>query len=1062
MAPPPTLYLIDGYAQFFRAYHAIRTPMSSPVTREPTNMSFGFIGMLLKLLRGEGKVGQDGGRADYVAVAIDVSGDKETFRSEIYPDYKAHRPPPPPDLFPQVDRCLNVLRQIGVPVVGAEGFEADDAIATLVARLRQEHPDLRIRIISKDKDLKQLLSPPAGSASAGAPVEMYDIHTDALITADTLKEETGLTPAQVVDMLALMGDTTDNVPGVEGVGPKTAAELIATYGSLENLIAHAGEIKGKRGEKLRQAIPLLGLSRQLVTLRRDAPVSLDLAQADTRRFRLEALLPVLRELGFNRYQDEVRELLARRAGTPAATPPPAAGDGALGRSNGHGRAPAPASTGADSPATFGASLFDHLEPSGAPPSPGDRVSDRPPNPEYRAITSKAALDQLLADLRRAEVVSLDTETTSLVPREARLCGLSLSITPGSGWYIPVRSPAPGTHLDERTVLDALRPILEDPAVPKCGHNLKFDILILRAAGVDLAGLCPPPPVLRAGAPGGAGRGGPADGDAPIGGDSLVASFLIDPSRSSHSLDALALAILNHTNIPIRELIGSGPSQRTFDTVPLDLATQYAAEDADIALRLRQAMHPQLRAMGLMPLYRDVELPLVEVLAELEWNGVLVDPVELDRQRDRLLGQIRAIRERIDDAAMAALGRTFNPDSPRQLVAVLFNKPDAAEPGLGLRPAKRTKTGYSTDTEVLEALAADPAVASPIPQLILDYRQLTKLVSTYLVALRAAISPVTGRIHASFNQTGAITGRLSSSDPNLQNIPIRTDVGREIRRAFIAPPRRVLISADYSQIELRLLAHLARDPALADAFHRGEDIHTAVAAQVFGVSLDQVSREQRDSAKMVNFGIVYGVTPFGLARRLGISTDAAAEIITSYKRRFAGITTFLQECVEHARRFGYVETMLRRRRPISGLDDPNPARRALAERLAINSVVQGSAADLIKLAMIDLHGRLSEHAGHWRAAAVDAAGSVHSQGPSTSRAAVPTIPDPGVGPHRSWPPPAFPGVKMILQIHDELVFEAPAGIAEDARRLIVERMEHAMELSVPLKVDSAISANWFEG
>jgi DNA polymerase-1 len=514
-------------------------------------------------------------------------------------------------------------------------------------------------------------------------------------------------------------------------------------------------------------------------------------------------------------------------------------------------------------------------------------------------------------------------------------------------------------------------------------------------------------------------------------DSMVGSFLLDAARSSHGLDALAEGLLAHTNIPIDALIGHGPQQRTFDTAPLNLATQYAAEDADVALRLRALMLPQLDAAGLLELAAKVEMPLVDVLAELEFNGIRVDPVELDRQRERLLGTIAELKGKIDDAAMESIGRTFNPDSPKQLAAALFGKPGDVEPGLGLKPVKRTKTGFSTDVEVLEKLAGDPTVATPIPALIVDYRQLTKLVSTYLVALKEAINPKTGRVHASFNQTVAVTGRLASSDPNLQNIPIRTDAGREVRRAFVAEPGHVFVSADYSQIELRILAHLSRDPALIEAFHQGEDIHTAVAAQINGVPVKDVTKAQRSGAKMVNFGIVYGITAFGLARRLGIENDAAAAIIDGYKRRFAGITTFLEECVDQARRHGYVETMLKRRRPIPEIASNVPAVRSFGERTAINSVVQGSAADLIKLAMVELHAR--------------SASDRPAKGADAPRK------------------PALPkGCRMLLQIHDELVFECPEAEAEQARQLIVETMERAMTLSVPIKADSSIAATWFDG
>lgn len=1034
---PPTLYLIDGYAQFFRAYHAIRTPMSSPVTKEPTNMTFGFIGMLLKLLRGGGAVGADGGKPDYVAVTLDVSGDRGTFRSELYPDYKAHRPPPPEDLGPQVDRCLDTLRKIGVPIIGSEGFEADDVIATLVTRLRNEHPDLRIRIISKDKDLKQLLDE--------SRTELLDIHTDVVISAATLKEETGLAPSQVIDFLALMGDNVDNVPGVQGVGPKTAAQLIAEYGSLQAVVDEAAKpnskIKGKRLENIRAAAAQLPLSQQLVTLRHDAPVDFDLNAAVSGTFKLAELLPILRELGFNRYQDEVKALLGQSGGgssadAPAATPASKdITDTDVQRSAdaaqqllymGPKAAPAtpalvlkqkkPAAAEAGGTGGFGG-LFDQPRDD----APASRAVVMPQSGSYRAITTQRELKDLVEQLRTAEVIAIDTETTGLPPMLHDLCGICLSIEAGTGVYIPVRSPNPKDHLDEATVIQALKPILEDPTRPKCGHNLKFDALVLRKSGVRLAGFF---------APGSDSRTSPLRHSAtsPLCStvfDSMVASYLIDAERSSHGLDALALALLNRTNISIKDLIGSGKDQRSFDQVPLDQATQYAAEDADVALQLRNIMLPQLRATGLWPLFAQVEMPLVEVLAELEWNGIRVDKAELDRQRGRLQKRIDELRKQIVDYAEDKLQRPFNPDSPKQLAAVLFNKPDATDeqggPGFGIKPIKKIKTGYSTDAEVLEKLAEDATIDNPIPKLIVEHRELTKLVSTYLVALAEAIYPEralgAGRIHSSFNQTVAATGRLASSDPNLQNIPIRTDVGREIRRAFIADPGNVLISADYSQIELRLLAHLSRDPALIQAFHDGQDIHTAVAAQIHGIPIDQVNRAQRNGAKMVNFGIVYGITAFGLARRLGVSNTQAEEIITGYKKRFAGITTFLQECIEQATRQGYVQTMLGRRRPIPEIESPIPARRAFAERTAINSVVQGSAADLIKLAMVDLHAKLS---------------------------------------------PAASPCRMLLQIHDELVFECPADQAETAKQMIVSTMENAMQLSVPLKADAATAANWFDG
>ena len=970
----PTLYLIDGYAQFFRAYHAIRTPMTSPVTGEPTNMSFGFVGMLLKLLRGqEASMQAVGGPPTYLAVALDVSGDRGTFRSELYPEYKANRDAPPDDLFPQVERCLKVLETLGVPSCGAAGFEADDAIATIVRELKQSHPDVLIRIVSKDKDLKQLLEP--------GRVELYDVHTDKVIDVGTLREESGIGPEQVVDMLTLMGDTADNVPGVPGIGPKTAAQLIAELGTLDAVLAEVEDedkpkkdwvIKGKRRENILAARETLPLSRELVTLRYDAPVALDLDAAAVSKLRPDLLEPVLRELGFNRLRDEAKQLVEG-----SAEPSKAAAKGRDAGSFGFG------------------GLFDQVESIEAPTAQGD----------YSIVRTKAELAELVKALQKAKVVALDTETTSIRAMRADLCGLSFAVQSGSAWYVPVRSPDSANHLDEQTVLESLRPIIEDEATLKIGHNLKYDLLVLRRAGVELRGLA-------------------SAGSC----DTMVASYLLDASRSSHSLDALSLAMLSRANVSITDLIGSGKKQKRFDEVPLEQAGPYAAEDADVSLQLAQKMLPELALAGLMSLAGDVEMPLVEVLAELEWNGILVERAELDRQRERLEKEIASLRAKIEDEAYDKLGRGFDPDSPKQLAGILFNKADDEDPGFGIKPLKKGKTGPSTDAEVLEKLTQDASIETPIPGLVLDYRQLTKLVNTYLSALVDDIHPETGRIHASFNQTVAATGRLSSSDPNLQNIPIRTEVGREIRKAFVAPEGRVLISADYSQIELRILAHLSQDPGLLEAFREDQDIHQAVAAQIHGVTLDDVTREQRSGAKMVNFGIVYGITPFGLARRLGVSNTEATEIIDGYKRKFAGITTFLAECVEQAQAKGYVETMLKRRRPIHDIDSNNPNRRALAERMAINSVVQGSAADLIKLAMLDLHKRLSPHAPHWRGGKA----------------------------------PEIAGVRMLLQIHDELVFEADEGVAEAAKSLIVERMAAAMELDVPLTVDAAISGNWFEG
>ncbi|MFO0963131.1 MAG: DNA polymerase I [Phycisphaerales bacterium] len=966
-----TLYLVDGHAQFFRAYHAIRPGMRSPVTNEPTNMTFGFVGTLLKLLREQ--------KPDYLAVVIDASGDQGTFRSQIYPAYKAHRDPPPEDMDPQIDRCLGLLGQMRVPVLAVEGVEADDTIATVVRRMRRERPELEIRIVSRDKDLGQLVD---------ERTTLYDPQAGTLLGVEELFESKGIRPAQVVDMLALMGDPVDNVPGVRGVGVKTAAKLIGEHGSLDNLLANIAGVKGKIGEAIAAQQGILPLSRTLVTLKDDVAVdfSLDAARVEASKFDGPALLESMHQLGFNQHREALRAYLGLSAA--ASAPAPSAASAATAASAPAARAKPAA------PEEFG--LFNPPPDSGAGAAAdpatiaaGTEAMRSFERGDYRLLTTLAQLRAHLAQVRAAcaggALLAFDTETTSLQPVSAHLCGVSLSHAPGTAVYIPLRSPQPQTHLSWEEARPELAPLLADPAVRKTAHNAKFDLVALRAAGAPVRGLA---------------------------GDSMVASYVVDATRGTHKMDALSEALLGHRCIPITDLIGTGTHQRRFDEAPLALAGPYAAEDADIALRLAQALEPQVVSMGLGALYRDVEVPLVEVLAELEFNGIRVDPAELERQRAALEETIATLRAQIERAAP----RPFNIDSPKQLAEILFNAPDQEPPGLGLPIVKRTKTGASTDVEVLEKLSLDPSVATEIPARILEYRQLAKLVGTYLVALREAIDPATGRIHASFHQAVTATGRLSSSDPNLQNIPIRTEVGRRIRRAFVADPGCVLLCADYSQIELRVLAHLSGDPALIAAFEAGSDIHRAVAAEVYGVAPESVTDEQRSAAKMVNFGIVYGITPFGLARRLGggTSNERAKQIIEDYKRRFAHIDAFLQSCVLHAREHGFVQTILGRRRAVPQIESRNPNERALGERIAINTVVQGSAADLIKVAMLRIHRGLPER---------------------------------------------FPQARMLLQIHDELVFEAPQEQVAALDAWVREAMEQAMPLRVPLVVSSSWGATW---
>lgn len=933
---PRTFYIIDGFAQIFRAFYAIRDGMRSPVTGEPTHAVFGFASMLFALLRQH--------PVDYVLVALDSPG--KGFRDALYPAYKANRGPCPDELAVQIPRIFELIEGFGVAAVGVEGLEADDVIATVVQRVLDDPAcvDLSVRILSRDKDLEQLLCD---------RVEMYDIHTGASVDCAALLANRGVTPEQVIDLLTLTGDSVDNVPGVPGIGPKTAALLLQQYGSIEGIYANLDQIKGKRRENLELSRETFPLSRRLVTLERAGDFPFALEDARPRPPVLERLLPLFQELGFRRFQEEIRLL----AGAPEA------------------EAPAPAAEAAPGVAP-------------AEPAPVEAPSAAPAaeRGEFAAVTTPAALAELAAALRAAPLFSVDTETTGL-GRDARLCGLSFAWEAGRGVYVPVLSPEPESHLDTETVLAALRPVLEDPTRPKCGHNVKFDAAVLLRHGARLRGV-----VF----------------------DSMLASLLIDPAQAAHTLDHLATSLLGYSMIPISSLLGEPEAgkgktarQRSMAEVPLAEVVPYAAEDADIALRLYDVLAPRLEALGLERLQREVEAPLAPVLAEMEANGILCDPVELRRQGEALGARVGELRAQVWSAA----GGEFHLDSPKQLAEVLFDR-------LGLQAGKKTKTGRSTDIEELERLAAVENRAdarTSVPRLMIEYRQLAKLISTYLGSLCDAVHPETRRIHSTFHQLVTATGRLASHGPNLQNIPVRTDVGRQVRRAFHAPEGHLLICADYSQVELRLLAHLSEDPALVEAFHRDEDIHAAVAAQVFGVPAAEVTREQRSHAKTINFGIIYGVTAFGLARRIeGLDVESAARLIADYKARFPGIERFLQECVAHASEHGYVCTVMGRRRAIPEIRASSRTVRALGERLAINSVVQGSAADLIKRAMVNVQHRIDRE----------------------------RLP-----------------LRLLLQIHDELVFEAPESEAAAQAELVREEMERALSLRVPLRAEAGIGADW---
>ena len=928
--PQNTLYLIDGHAQIFRAYHAIRGGMSSPVTGEATHAVFGFAGMLFKLLTEY--------EPDYVVMAIDVPG--KTFRDEMYSQYKAQREPPPDDFFSQEQRIFEMTKMFGIPVVGVGGAEADDVIATLTQRVLDDEALSRtdVRIISRDKDLEQLLGP---------RVTMLDIHKDETLDTDRLEAEKGIRPQQVVDVLALMGDTADNIPGVDGIGPKTAAKLISEYGSIERILSNLDKIKGKRHDNIEAARDRLPLNQKLVELKRDVDIDLDLETARARQIDAPGLRQLFQTLGFRRFVRDLDQLVKTAVPVPAAAQ------------------------------AFADDLFAAQETSQN--DAGAEVSFASTNSgNYRAITTQQQLEELVAELRGQTLISVDTETTGL-GRKAGLCGISLAWQADSGVYVPMVSPTPSEHLDGQTVLSLLKPLLEDPQLGKCGHNLKYDALVLRHAGIHLRG---------------------------IAFDTMIASQLL--GFASGSLDVVAQTMLDHAMIPISALIGpKDDKQATMDQIALEQITPYAAEDADVALRLYHKLQPMLLENAMEHL-SAVEMPMVEALAEMEHNGIRVNPDELLEQKQQSNERIDELRNRIFEAA----GETFDLNSPKQVGEVLFNN-------LGLPVVKRVKTGPSTDVEVLERLSNRedlPPEKTEVPRLIVEYRQYTKLVSTYLDNLRHSIDADDGRIHASYSQLGAATGRLSSGGPNLQNIPVRTDVGRQIRKAFIAGPGHVLICADYSQIELRILAHLSEDRALIEAFENDVDIHTAVAAQVFGVELDQVTGPQRDHAKVINFGIIYGVTPYGLARRIeGLDVESAKKLIKDYRAQFPGIDKFLHQCVDHALEHGYVQTILGRRRQIPQLNSGNAQTRALGERLAINTVVQGSATgDLIKAAMVNLYRRIY---------------------------------DEGLA------------MRMLVQVHDELLIEAPADQAVAQAAIVRQVMETAMPLRVPLKVEVGIGPDW---
>jgi DNA polymerase-1 len=805
-----------------------------------------------------------------------------------------------------MEMIRRILEAYRIPVLAQPGFEADDFLASVAAQALARKVD--VYLCTADKDIRQAINDHAC---------IYDMRRNRIINREYLEDDWGILPEQVVDFQAMVGDSTDNIPGIAGVGPKTAAKLLKEFGTLDGVYANLDRIAGnKLCENLRKGRESAIISRELVRLRTDVPLPNDWSEWRVKEPDRDRLLALFAECGFRRLATEIL---------------------------------------AEKPTQIGWQA------------------------RYQAICDKETFAEFLTKLARQSRISLDLETTSIHPREAEIVGYAFSWLPGEAYYVAVRGPRGETALEPDEVLTSLRPIIENPEIEKVGQNLKYDMVVLRSAGVELRGLAF---------------------------DTMVASYLLEPGERNHSLDDLSRRLLGHETIKITELIGKpgkSGAQRRMDEVPVHRVAEYAGEDADVALRLAGILEPRLKEESLDRLYLELECPLVEVLAAMECRGVRVD-------RQRLLAQSREYGRRLAELEAQAhelAGQSFNLESPTQLRTILFDD-------LKLPIIKRTKTGPSTDQEVLEELAD----RHPLCALLLEHRQLSKLKGTYLDALPGMMNAKTGRIHASFNQTVAATGRLSSSDPNLQNIPVRTAEGREIRRAFLpGGDGQVLLSADYSQIELRLLAHYSGDANLRRAFAQDEDIHAAVAARIAGIPLDAVTPELRRRAKAVNFGIMYGLSPFGLARQLGIDKSEAAAFIDAYFEQYPGIDGFITDLLSAAQKQGFVRTILGRRRPISGIKSVSGRNRNLPERTAINTVIQGSAADLIKKAMIAIHRRLESE--------------------------------------------DYPAA-MLLQIHDELVFEADSGCVPQLATMVNDEMTGALELTgVPLKVDIGVGPNWLD-
>ncbi|MBF0622729.1 MAG: DNA polymerase I [Magnetococcales bacterium] len=904
MSDTPRLYLIDGSGYLYRAFYGVRN--LSRRDGFPTNAIFGFIKMVRKVVEEAGP--------DYLAMVFDHKG--PTFRHEMDENYKGNRKAMPDELHSQVPIIKQVVDAYRIPQFELAGYEADDIIGTIASRAAKE--GMQVVIVTGDKDLMQLVND---------RVSMMDTSRDTLFTTKEVETHWGVPPEKVVDVMGLSGDASDNIPGVPGIGIKTAAQLIQTYGDLDTLLNSTSQIKQpKRREKLIQFADDARLSRALATIKLDVPLSWSLDKLKLQSPNIAELHRIYKEMEFNTL---IREL-----------------DYAVEDENLSG---------------------------------GPVLPEPEREPIYHTITTPNAWQTLLATLKKQKSFSIDTETTGVDPVQAELVGVSLAWEAYEAYYIPVAhtpDAAPDGQLDRQTVLSDLKPILEDASIALTGQNIKYEYVLFRRYDITLSGLDR---------------------------DSMLISHLIHGPARRHNLDAIALEELGRTTITYKEVAGTGKKQLRFDQVPLEKAAPYACEDAEVTWQAAEKMAPQLAALeSVQKLYQEVELPLIPVLAEMEIAGTCIDKATLatmsadfTKRRAKLVEEIHALA-----------GEAFNVNSPKQLGEILFGK-------MGIKGGRKTKTGYSTNVNVLTRLADQ---GHDLPARVLTYRSLTKLQSTYTDALMALINPETGRVHTSFNQAVTLTGRLSSSDPNLQNIPIRTEEGRAIRTAFIAPKGWKLLSADYSQIELRLLAHLGDVPRLKEAFLTGQDIHSATASEIFGVNLEQVDDDKRRMAKTINFGLIYGMSPFGLAKRLGISNMEARHYMDLYFKKYAGVRAFMDRTIVKAREQGYVQTLAGRRCRVPDIENRNRNLREFAERTAINAPLQGSAADLIKIAMIRLHHRLKEDGFNSR---------------------------------------------MVLQVHDELMLEVPEDELETVQPVIREAMEGAMSLSIPLVVDIGIGMNWAE-